>query len=222
MKSPSAQKTAFIEYHVPAGVPDSISETTKYFPYNRILRTLGLALERDGFLEFDLQAHDDGYAVCGSSSLEKSPPPSLFRRILGLDNAKKHGVNPGSREAHYSVTDLLSFETEVREQRKQSSEMPDPYSLSQILRGVGCYLDKREGSQLARVGVKNRWVSIEYFASDGRLEKAHQDFDYFYDYWVKMYMQRGDRPKLPPLSDPTLFVTWESRQRQHKISRRLP
>lgn len=221
MKPSSAQKAAFTEYHVPAPVPDSISESTKYFPFDRILRTLGSALEREGFSEFDLQVSDDGYAVYGSSSLGQSASPSLFRRILGLDSAGKHGAKPAIREVHYSIADLLTFETEAREQRKQSSQMPDPYSLSQILRGVGCFMDKREGSQLARVGVKNRWVTIEYITSNGRLEKAHQDFDYFYDYWVKMYTQRGNRPKLPSLSDPTLFVTWETSLRQHKVSRRL-
>ena len=222
MKTSNERKAAFVEYNVPAAVSDNISESMKYFPYDRILRTLGSALEREGFSEFDLQVSRDGYAVCGSSPLKKSVSPSLFRRILGRENAGNRGDKPAMREVHYSVTDLLTFETGAREQRKQSSQMPDPYSLSQILRGVGCYMDKREGSRLARVGVKNRWVTIEYFATDGRLEKAHQDFDYFYDYWVKMYTQRGNRPKLPPLSDPTIFVTWEAAQRQHRIFRRLP
>lgn len=221
MKTSNERNTAFVEYHVPAVAPDSISESTRYFPYDRILRTLGSALERDGFSEFDLQVSDNGYAVCGSFLAEKYVSPSFFRRILGLENTGKGVAKPAIREVHYSIADLLTFETEAREKRKQSSQMPDPYSLSQILRGVGCYMDKREGSQLTRVGVKNRWVTIEYLARNGRLEKAHQDFDYFYDYWVKMYTQRGNRPKLPSLSDPTLLVTWESSLRQHKISRRL-
>jgi len=221
MKPIPTQKPASAEYHVPDAAPDSISESTKYFPYDRILRTLGSALERDGFSEFELQVGEGGYNVCGSASLEKPAPPSLFRRILSRDNTVKHGAKAAIREVHYSLADLLTFESEARERRRQSGQMPEPYSLSQILRGVGCYMDKREGSQLASVGVKNRWVSIEYFASDGRLQKAHQDFDYFYDYWVKMYMQRGNRPKLPSPSDPTLFVTWEASLRRHKISRRL-
>ncbi len=119
----------------------------------------------------------------------------------------------------YSVRDILLFETEERAQRKESSEIPDPYAPSQILRGVGCYLDKREGSRLVSVKVKNRWVTIDYLARDGRVEKIYQDFDYFYDYGVKMYMQRSNRSKLPPPSDPTLFVTWEARQQRHKLSR---
>lgn len=219
MKPSPTQNTACSEYHVPAAAPDSISECTKYFPYDRILRTLGSALERDRFSEFELQVGEDGYNVCGSASLEKPAPPSLFRRILSRDNTVKHGAKSAIREVHYSLADILTFESEAREQRRQSGHMPDPYSLSQILRGVGCYMDKREGSQLARVGVKNRWVSIEYLARDGRLQKAHQDFDYFYDYWVKMYMQRSSRTKLPPPGDPTLYVTWESGRRQHSLSR---
>jgi hypothetical protein len=33
--------------------------------------------------------------------------------------------------------------------------------------------------------------------------------EYFYDYWVKMYLRRSNRSKLPPPSEPTLFVTWK-------------
>ncbi|HET9917002.1 MAG TPA: hypothetical protein VFQ89_07830, partial [Candidatus Binatia bacterium] len=58
-----------------------------------------------------------------------------------------------------------------------------------------------------------------YFARDGRLQKAHQDFDYFYDFWVKMYTQRSSRTKLPPPGEPTLYVTWKSGRRQHSLSR---
>ena len=119
--------------------------------------------------------------------------------------AGKRCQQPAVRQLRYSITDLLDSETEGRERRKQSSQMPDPYSISQILRGIGCFLDKREGSRLLGVTVKDRWVAIDYVTADGREQKETQDFEYFYDYWVKMYMQRSNRSKLPPPSDPTLY-----------------
>ena len=217
MNQNAVESSIFVEFQLPSVAADDVVEATKYFPLDRTLRTLGSMLQPDGFSEFELQVSDDVYVVRGQVSAEQSASPSLFRKIFSLGHGQDDNRST-QRELRYSTSDLLTFETEVREQRKHSSEMPDPYSLSQILRGVGCYLDKREGSRLVSVKVKDRWVTIEYIASDGRQEKAHQDFEYFYNYWVKMYMQRSNRSKLPPPSDPTLFVTWESRQQRHKLS----
>ncbi|HWH78123.1 MAG TPA: hypothetical protein VNT76_12155, partial [Candidatus Binatus sp.] len=77
----------------------------------------------------------------------------------------------------------------------------------------------RQGSTLLGIGIRDRWVTIAYRAPNGELEKAHQDFEYFYNYWVKMYTQRSNRPKLPPPSDPTVFVAWEGAQQRHKLSK---
>jgi len=218
MKQSSAQSSIFEEFQLPSRLADEIVEDLKYFPLDRTLRTLGTMLQRDGFAEFELRVNDDLYVVHGLGAADKSARSSLFEKVLGLGR-RQGGAPRANRELRYSMTDLLTFETQVRERRKQSSEMPDPYSLSQILRGVGCYLDKRERSRLVSVKVKERWVTIEYITGDGRAEKAHQDFEYFYNYWVKMYLQRSNRSKLPPPSDPTLLVTWESGLRRHQLKR---
>lgn len=218
MKQSSAQSSIFEEFQLPSQLENDVVEDLKYFPLDRTLRTLGTMLQLDGFAEFELRVKDDLYVVHRLGAAEKSAGSSLFEKLLSLGR-RREGDPCANRELRYSMTDLLTFETQVRERRKQSSEMPDPYSLSQILRGVGCYLDKRERSRLLSVVVKDRWVTIEYLAGDGRAEKAHQDFEYFYNYWVKMYMQRSNRAKLPPPSDPTLLVTWESGLRRHQLKR---
>lgn len=215
MKQSSAQNSIFEEFQLLSPAAADVTEATKYFPHDRTLRTLGTLLQQQGFAEFELQVSDDRYVVRGQAHGANLAPASLLQKIFALGKDRNRTTQ---RELGYSITDLLSFETEIRQRRKQPNEMPDPYGLSQILRGVGCYLDKREGSRLVSVIVKNRWVTIEYVAGDGRMERAHQDFEYFYNYWVKMYMQRSNRSKLPPPSDPTLFVTWEGRVRQHKLS----
>jgi hypothetical protein len=96
--------------------------------------------------------------------------------------------------------------------------MPDPYSISQILRGAGSYLDNRDVTNLVGITLKERWVTVSYQTAEGRLEQAKQDLEYFYNYWVKMYMRRSNRTKLPPPSDPTLFVSWEGIQKAHRLS----
>jgi hypothetical protein len=95
--------------------------------------------------------------------------------------------------------------------------MPDPYSLSQILRGAGSYLDNRDVTELMGISLKGKWVTVSYQTAEGRLEQAQQDLEYFYDYWVKMYLRRSNRAKLPPPSDPTVLVTWKGIQRAHGI-----
>ena len=96
--------------------------------------------------------------------------------------------------------------------------MPDPYSLSQILRGAGSYLDNRHNTKLVGISLKGKWVTVSYQTAEGRLEQAQQDLEYFYDYWVKMYLHRSNRTKLPPPSEPTVLVTWRGIQRAPEIS----
>jgi hypothetical protein len=93
--------------------------------------------------------------------------------------------------------------------------MPDPYSLSQILRGAGSYLDNRDVTELVGISLKDKWVTVSYQTAEGGLERAQQDLEYFYDYWVKMYLRRSNRAKPPRPSDPTVLVTWRGIQRAH-------
>ena len=69
------------------------------------------------------------------------------------------------------------------------------------------------------ISLKGKWVTVSYQTAEGRLEQAQQDLEYFYDYWVKMYLRRSNRAKLPPPSDPTVLVTWQGIQSAHGISK---
>lgn len=219
MKQTSTHNSKSFEYEDSSRVAEERSEAKIFFPYHRILRVLGSMLQRESLAEFQIRHSEDVYTIRGQSPRQTSGCLSLLGRIFGTGKSMRNSDLAATGALRYSVSDILHFEADERALRKESSEVPDPYAPSQILRGVGCYLDKREGSRLESVGVKNRWVTFDYLARDGRLEKAYQDFDYFYDYGVKMYMQRSNRTRLPPPSDPTVFVTWEGAQKRHKLSR---
>ena len=62
-----------------------------------------------------------------------------------------------------------------------------------ILRGAGSYLDNREVTTLMGISLRGKWVTVSYQTAKGRLEQAQQDLEYFYDYWVKMYLRRSNR-----------------------------
>lgn len=58
-----------------------------------------------------------------------------------------------------------------------------------------------------------------YQTAEGRLEQAQQDLEYFYDYWVKMYLRRSNRVKPAAPSVPTVLVSWQGPERIAAISR---
>ncbi len=212
------QGKASAEYTVPRDVVPDLSESAKFFPHGRILRALGDLLHKDGLTEFEMHFRDGLYVVSGTASITAMPRPSLLQTILSLGRASKHKPALAMREAQYSIADLLSYDSEARAQRRQTSQLTDPHMPSELLRAVAGYLDKREGSRLIGITIKERWVTIEYLTADGRAQKEKQDFEYFYDYWVRMYTRRSNRPDLPSTSDPTLFVTWEPSLRRHKLT----
>ena len=111
----------------------------------------------------------------------------------------------------FLADEIEQFDMRGKVKRADSNKMPDPYSISQILRGTGSYLDNRDVTTLVGISLNGKWVTVKYETAAGRLEQAKQDLEYFYDYWVKMYLRRSNRAKLPPASDPTLFVTWQGR-----------
>jgi hypothetical protein len=218
MKLYQTQNLALGEFHVAASNTDELTESIKFFPHDRILRSLGALLQQAGFTEFELRVSRGLYTACGQISENTSAPRTLLQRMFWFSGAHNKRRGPAVLQLQYSISDILNCETESRQRRKQPSQMPDPFSASQILRGIGRFLDKRAESRLLGLTVKNRWVTIDYIAG-GNKQKETQDFEYFYNYWVKMYLQRSNRAQLPPPRDPTLYVSWECARRQHTLSR---
>lgn len=179
--------------------------------YAKEFRALGQDLEAHKLLSVDLQMEDGFYVVRGIARVSTG---SLFARLLRvfIYNASSALGQPNSTseiELRYSLKDIEQLESRGRAKRKEPHHIPDPYSLSQVLRGAGSYLDNRAGTTPVEITVKDQWMTLRYKTPMGRLECARQDVEYFYDYWVKMYLRRRDRPKLPPASDPTLIVEWD-------------
>jgi hypothetical protein len=187
------------------------------------LRALGQALERFKFSAFDLELKRGIYMVTGRAMTAERIRFSFSRFLSELF----HGVMPHTTltytqdQTHlrFSTDEIEGFDVRGRVKRQDSTKMPDPYSISQILRGAGAYLDNREGTRLSGISLRGKWVTVTYETSQGQIEEANRDLEYFYDYWVKMYMRRSNRAKLPAPSEPTLFVTWERIQKAHSLTK---
>jgi hypothetical protein len=190
--------------------------------FARQLRALGQALEKFRFSAFDLELKDENYLVRGRAISNESVKFSFLRFVgellRGTAAEPMWSCTAGQVDLRFSPEEIDGFDNRGRVRRQDPNKMPDPYSVSQILRGAGSYLDNRDVMTLIGISLKGKWVTVSYQSSEGRLEQAQQDLEYFYDYWVKMYLRRSNRRKLPPPSDPTILVRWQEVQKVHAIS----
>jgi hypothetical protein len=202
-------------------LPDKVKNSLPGFAYQ--LRALGQALEKFRFSDFDLELRSGSYLVKGRASSVESIKFSFSRFVRELlRGSAAHPTLSCAAESRVDLSfapdEIEQFDMRGRVKRADSNKLPDPYSISQILRGTGSYLDNRDVTTLMGISLNGKWVTVKYETAAGRLEQAKQDLEYFYDYWVKMYLRRSNRVKLPPASDPTLFVTWQGMGRAHSLS----
>lgn len=184
------------------------------------LRALGQALEKFQFSAFDLELKNGLYLVIGRTGTTDRIKFSFSRLLREL----LHNIMPRTTFTYsqdqmdltFSPEEIQQFDERGKGKRQDPNKMPDPYSISQILRGAGSYLDNRDAARLSSISLRDKWMTVAYESVDGRLEQAKQDLEYFYDFWVKMYMRRSNRTQLQPPSEPTVFVTWA--HHRHQIS----
>jgi hypothetical protein len=198
----------------------SSGKTDQLLPgFAQQLRALGQALEKFSFSDFDIELRSGNYLVTGRAAAAENVKFSFsrfVRELLRGSNARPTLSCSESRvDLCFSPDEIENFDLRGKIKRQDSNQMPDPYSISQILRGAGSYLDNRDVTSLMGISLNGKWVTVRYETAAGRLEQAKQDIEYYYDYWVKMYLRRSNRAKSPPMSDPTLFVTWEGMRRAH-------
>ena len=219
------QKTARDEIVMPAehriSAKSSEASAAYFTGFARELRALGQALEKFSFSAFDLELKDGAYLVKGraisTDHVKFSFLGFVSELLRGTAARPMLTCSDGQVDLRFSPKEIEGFDVRGRVRRQDPSKMPDPYSLSQILRGAGSYLDNRGVMTLVAISLKGKWVTVSYQTAEGRLEQAQQDLEYFYDYWVKMYLRRSNRNKLPPPSDPTVLVTWQGIYKAHSI-----
>ena len=185
--------------------------------YAKELRALGQALESHQLGTVELEVESGVYFVRGSATANESARASLaalVRDFLFGTDSKTHAKARDEIKLRYTSNDIRQLDAEARDRRKDSKRTPDPHSLSQVLRGAGSYLDSRN-IELAGVSVQDRWITLRYRTAEGRIEEAKQDIEYFFNYWVKMYLKRRNRSVVRSSSDPTLIVTWEGIKKQN-------
>ena len=164
--------------------------------YARDLRAIGQALEEKNLLFFDLEFEGDGYVVHGKAHPSAAGGQSLISGMRGLISSLLTGESPRPSteiELRFTANEIHRMDDARRESRRDSNRAPDAHSVSQLLRGAGAYLDRQRNVSLIGITVAERWVTLRYRTAEGRLEETKQDIEFFYNYWVKMYLQRSNR-----------------------------
>ena len=163
------------------------------------LRALGQALENQGLWSFELQAKGGDYLVRGLAPRPQEAKPYLLACMEAMVASAlwgKGGPPTQVSEVVYQFPPerISQLHRDGRKKRVGRMQTPDPHRLSQLLRSTGCYLDRKLGSSLSGIAVKDRWVTVSYVTATGRIEQTKAALDFFYDHWVKMYLRRRNLP----------------------------
>jgi hypothetical protein len=185
------------------------------FSHARVLRTLGHALESHRVVNCDIAVENGVYTIKGLVSPAKNVRRGLFQAVRTFfskdGQTARADVITNRILLRFSMADIRKIDAQVRHRRSATPEVPDPLSMSQLLRVIGGFMDKRSGEQLLGLWIDDRWVTINHISRDKQLLKTTHDIEYFYDLWVKMYLQRSDRAIINPPSGPTVCITTSGR-----------
>ena len=179
-----------------------VSNQTPASSYARDLRVVGQLLEPRQITSADLVFVADAYIIRG---VQKASGDSRFfgyflRRFMTPLHAILHGdfrrsSRPGVINLRYDLEEIVKADYLARCKRSDISALPDPYSMSHILRSAGAYLDGRKNSSLIGISLQDPWVTIRFETAEGNAQETKQNRQHFYDYWVKMYLRRASQGK---------------------------
>jgi len=180
--------------------------------FARQLRALGQALEKFSFSMFDIEIENGIYVVVAKTDATERKAKFSFLRSVGelfrpSDPSRPRAGRPV--DLRFTPEEIEKFDLHGKNRRQDPGKTPDPYSISQLLRGAGCYLDNRNVSERVIISFAGRWITIRYQTPDNQAAHAQHDLEYFYDCWVQMYLRRRNREQLPRPSEPTVLINWQ-------------
>ena len=185
---------------------DSKNDAESGTRYDQTLRAIGQALEPLEIQDFDLEIDGYTYTVRGQSATKKARTDTKRR---GLRNALRNAWDRFEAkslgqetmpdelsspflvlELHFGPDDIDRLERQGRAARRSDSKgATNPNKLSQILRAVGAYVN-RKSVRLLKVSKRQDWVSVEYETAVGKSAVENFRTTDLYDFWVHLYKQR--------------------------------
>ncbi|HXV83588.1 MAG TPA: hypothetical protein VEG60_27340 [Candidatus Binatia bacterium] len=90
----------------------------------------------------------------------------------------------------YSLEELSHQDEERKEPRHEANAMPDPYSLSNTLRAIGAFLDRKPDAKLLFASNHGQEIVILYETKNGVRNLEQYPISALYEFQVKEYIKR--------------------------------
>jgi hypothetical protein len=170
--------------------------------YSRILRVIGQRLEPLRPETYEVVSYGNCYLVrcrVKENSQGKKEEEKKVRGLAAFLRLWREPENPTTRENPnegtsmnveflYSLEELNHQDEEHKEPRRDPNAMPDPYSLSNTLRTVGEFLDRKPDSKLLFACSHGQEIVILYETKDGARNLEQYPISTIYEFWIKRYV----------------------------------
>jgi len=146
--------------------------------YARALRSVGLLLQMRDLQAFELSCENSEFRLrCGYQKPPCSTPV----------------------EMRYSLDEIEFLESEYQKKSNGLDKPVDFYSLGEVLRGIGAYVNKRNG-RLVKISNNESSmaagsVKLQYQTSDGDLTEEVFTLSSIYELCLRLYKQRTKSPR---------------------------
>jgi hypothetical protein len=154
--------------------------------YSQVLRAIGQSLEERGVQEFTLAWQDGEFVVRGKRGLPLER--GWVDKVLG----QKAVQTERTFEIHYPVKSVVWLQIRGESMRKDANQIPDYFRLSQTLRTVGSYIDKRAMPILSlRRSGGTLYLELQERSGSTRVEEhAIGSFEH---YFLRTYLRRKEQ-----------------------------
>ena len=172
--------------------------------YSTALRVIGQKLESVGPETYEVVSYSSSYLVRCRVKEENASNKAKERQVRGLASFLRLWREPGTPVAPenpnsetfmnveflYSIEELERHNEERKRPRRDAHAMPDPYSISNVLRAVGEFLDRKADAKLLFATKRGQEVVILYETKRGDRNLEEFPISTLYDYVVKQYVKR--------------------------------
>jgi hypothetical protein len=149
----------------------------------QLLRAIGQTLDRLSIDAFRLHYGDYSVVI-----RELAKGPEKQRRDPLRLRARLRDLN-------YSFQEIESLDRQGRDNRLKPEGMPDPNSLTSILRAAGVHVDLKSGQLMGITKVDDQHLEIRYETIRGDTLREILDATDLYSLFVSAYLKRAERSR---------------------------
>lgn len=152
--------------------------------YDRQLRNIGQSLEAQRINVFELRSEDERFRVRGDPEKETS-------LLSTLREWQKRWRRQGlTTSLCYAAAEIEQLERQGKANRSSPNRLPEFYSLPNVLRTVGAYLDVKAG-ELIELHMAPLTLTLLYRNRQGHPGFEERTIASFYDFFVQLHGRRG-------------------------------